>query len=76
MEFLERLNADFARFKDDFELLGKHLANARNKYEDTEKRLERFEDKLGSARSGTEQALPSEKPAPAPRPQQLPLDGN
>jgi DNA recombination protein RmuC len=43
---LQRLNIDFGKFKEDFETIGKHLVNARNKYEDAEKRLVRFEDKL------------------------------
>lgn len=43
---LSRLRGDFLRFKDDFSLVGKHLANARGKFEDSEKRLVRFEDKL------------------------------
>jgi DNA recombination protein RmuC len=43
---LARLRGDFVRFKDDFSLLGKHLNNTRTKYEDAEKRMGRFEDKL------------------------------
>lgn len=43
---LARLRNDFSRFKDDFALVGKHLNNTRTKYEDAEKRLGRFEDKL------------------------------
>jgi DNA recombination protein RmuC len=43
---LARLRGDFGRFKDDFSLLGKHLSNSRAKYEDAERRLERFGDKL------------------------------
>lgn len=46
IEQLSRLRRDFTRFKDDFLLVGKHLNNTRSKYEDAEKRLTRFEDKL------------------------------
>jgi DNA recombination protein RmuC len=46
LENLQRLSIDFGKFKEDFETMGKHLTNARNKYEDAEKRLGRFEDKL------------------------------
>jgi len=63
MDMLARLKADFARFKDDFETLGKHLTNARGKYEEAEKRLVRFEDKLTGA----------ETPAVEDKPEQLPL---
>ena len=58
---LDRLKGDFTRFKDDFSLVGKHLGNARGKFEDAERRLVRFEDKLIA--SGTEA---SELPAPEP----------
>ncbi|MCG3205132.1 MAG: hypothetical protein KCHDKBKB_01850 [Elusimicrobia bacterium] len=43
---LARLRGDFSRFKDDFRLIGKHLTNAKGSFEDSEKRLGRFEDKL------------------------------
>ncbi len=43
---LSRLYGDLERFKEDFEVLGKHILNARTKYEDTSRRLARFEDKL------------------------------
>lgn len=46
LEQLTRLRGDFGRFRDDFALLGKHLSNTRNKYEDAERRLNRFDDKL------------------------------
>ncbi len=43
---LFQLQGDLARFKNDFQVLGTHLTNARSKYEDSEKRLDRFSDKL------------------------------
>jgi DNA recombination protein RmuC len=46
IEQLARLRGDFSRFKDDFSLVGKHLSNTRTKYEDAERRMARFEDKL------------------------------
>jgi DNA recombination protein RmuC len=49
MNLLQTLNNDFVRFRDDFELVGKHLANAHSKYDDSTKRLVRFEDKLTGA---------------------------
>ncbi len=49
MAYVADLNRDFARFKGDFELLGKHLGNAQTKYGDSEKRLSRFETKLERA---------------------------
>ena len=46
MEDLARLRGDFARFAEDFDTLGKHLANAKTKHDDAGRRLERFQDKL------------------------------
>jgi DNA recombination protein RmuC len=46
IEQLARLRGDFGRFKEDFSLLGKHLSNSRTKFEDAERRLDRFGDKL------------------------------
>lgn len=57
---LARLRGDFVRFKDDFSLLGKHLNNTRTKYEDADKRMSRFEDKLlATGGSESEAELPS-----------------
>ena len=49
MAYVADLNRDFARFKSDFELVGKHLGNAQTKYADSEKRLSRFDAKLERA---------------------------
>ncbi|MBV9079487.1 MAG: DNA recombination protein RmuC [Elusimicrobia bacterium] len=43
---IDALKNDFARFKEDHQLVGRHLSNARAKYEDADRRLGRFEDKL------------------------------
>lgn len=43
---LSRLQGDLSRFKKDFQILGSHLGNAKTKFDDSEKRLERFSDKL------------------------------
>jgi DNA recombination protein RmuC len=49
MAYCAQLQKDFGRFKDDFDLVGKHLGNAQNKFGDAEKRLSRFETKLEQA---------------------------
>jgi len=46
LEHLGRLESDFGRFREEFDVLGNHLKNARNKYDDASKRLSVFEDKL------------------------------
>ncbi len=43
---LGRLRGDLGKFQKDFGILGDHLRNARSKYEDAHKRLERFGEKL------------------------------
>jgi len=43
---LARLTGDLERFRNDFQVLGSHLTNARSKYEDAEKRLDKLDDKL------------------------------
>lgn len=45
-EALVRLKGDFQKFGDDFEVLGSHLTNAGNKFEDSKRRLEKFGQKL------------------------------
>lgn len=46
LDFCGRLQQDMERFTGEYETLGKHLANARMKYEDGSRRLDRFRDKL------------------------------
>jgi len=46
--YLSRLEGDFEKVMNDFDTMGKHLKDVFNKYEDTEKRLGKFGDKLTS----------------------------
>jgi DNA recombination protein RmuC len=43
---LSMLSVEIDKFKDDFVILGTHLSNASAKYEDSQRRLDRFSDKL------------------------------
>lgn len=43
---LSTLSNEIGKFKEDFDVLGSHLVNACRKYEDSQKRLDRFSDKL------------------------------
>ena len=43
---LSTLSIEITKFKEDFDTLGVHLTNASSKYLDSQKRLERFSDKL------------------------------
>ncbi|MGA9405699.1 MAG: DNA recombination protein RmuC [Bacteroidota bacterium] len=43
---LARLQGDLQRFADEFETVGKHLTNAKNKYDEAARKLDTFEEKL------------------------------
>jgi DNA recombination protein RmuC len=55
---LARLQGDSTKVRDAFDVLGSHLDNARKKYDEADKRLTNFEDRLSNV---AEQALPDEK---------------
>lgn len=56
---LARLSGDFDRFKTDFDVLGKHVTSMKTKYDEADKRLLKFGDRLQSL-SGAEAALVEE----------------
>jgi DNA recombination protein RmuC len=49
MAYVADLRKDFSRFREDFELVGKHVGNAQTKFVDAEKRLDRLDGKLERA---------------------------
>jgi DNA recombination protein RmuC len=49
MRYCAALQQEFGRFKEDFDLVGRHLSHAHGKYADAEKRLDRFENRLDQA---------------------------
>jgi DNA recombination protein RmuC len=64
MAYCAALQQDFGRFREDFELVGKHLSNAQSRYAAADKRLDRFETKLERAADQQQvEAAPSEPPA-------------
>jgi len=46
VQYLSRLQGDFLRFRDDFSVLGKHLGHAQASYQNSDKRLEQFGERL------------------------------
>ena len=46
LDFCGRLGQDIERFATEYETLGKHIGNARSKYEEGARRLDRFRDRL------------------------------
>ena len=70
---LERLNGDFARMKDDFTLVGKHLRNATERYGDVDRSFTKFGDRLASSVQGPVQAqLPDLERDALPEPREVP----
>lgn len=63
---LDRLKNEFQKFKDDFLMIGKHLSNSRGKYEDAERRLVRFEDRLMTSAHGQDTTALPEKELSTP----------
>lgn len=57
---ITQLRGDLRRFNDDFDTLGSHLTNAKNKYDDATKKLERFDSKLSRVEEMSTAELPDE----------------
>jgi DNA recombination protein RmuC len=49
IEYLSRLQGDFGKFREDFTLLGKHLGHAQSGFQNADRRLEQFSQKLLAA---------------------------
>ncbi|MDD5083765.1 MAG: DNA recombination protein RmuC [Candidatus Moranbacteria bacterium] len=52
MGHLDKLGREYERFSREFEVLGGHLNNAKNKYEEADKRLERVAEQLERTKLG------------------------
>lgn len=57
-----RLQQDLSRFASEYEVLGRHLTNARSKYEEGSRKLDRFKDKLDEVVELTDDAGPHVEP--------------
>ncbi|MEW5758765.1 MAG: DNA recombination protein RmuC [Candidatus Omnitrophota bacterium] len=49
LEYVTRLEGDLDKFKEDFTVVGVHLNNCLKKYQETDKKLARFDDKLSES---------------------------
>ncbi len=54
---LSMLSGEIGKFKEDFDLLGGHLLNASHKYEDSQKKLDRFSGRLLNIQDGKQAEL-------------------
>jgi len=64
LKSLARLSGDFEKFRTDFELVGKHLTNTKARYDEADKRLAKFGDKLGSLTTTEETVIEETKKLP------------
>ena len=67
MAYCAQLAKDFGRFRDDFNVVGKHLGNAQSKYSEADRRLERLETRLEQATEATELEAPEPEQPELPR---------
>ena len=58
LKTLSRLAGDFNKITDDFGKIGTHIKNLNAAYENTDKRINRFGDKLESLEDKETRALP------------------
>ena len=55
MGYVADLQQDFDRFADDFDLIGTHLGRAQSKFNEADKRLNKFATKLEQATEDVEE---------------------
>ena len=61
MEHLRHVRKEFSKFSDDFAMVGKHLNNAKNRYDESSRRLDKFSNRLEQIEGGASlEALPEE----------------
>jgi DNA recombination protein RmuC len=63
MAYVAELGTEFSRFRDDFDLVGKHLGHAQSKFAEADKRFDRFATKLERAADEDHAGLEAERPA-------------
>jgi DNA recombination protein RmuC len=64
LDYCGRLQGDIERFATEFEIVGRHLTNARTKYNEAERKLDRFRDKLDRVVDFEDDARPSLEAVP------------
>lgn len=64
LNHLLHLHKDLAKLSQDFELVGTHLSRAKNSYDASEKRLQKFENTFASLHKGNDELLLTEPDHP------------
>lgn len=60
LQHLSQIQREFKLFTDDYAMIGRHLSNAKNRYDDSTRRLDRFESRLETVASADTPSLPPE----------------
>ncbi|MBI4021849.1 MAG: DNA recombination protein RmuC [Candidatus Andersenbacteria bacterium] len=58
LQHLAQVQREFKLFTDDYAMIGKHLSNAKNRYDDSSRRLDKFETRLETVTSAAAPPLP------------------
>jgi DNA recombination protein RmuC len=67
MAYVAQLQGDLGRFRDDFQVVGKHIGNAQSRFAEAEKRLDRFDAKLERAAETESELQPAAVAQELPR---------
>lgn len=59
LQHLGQLRQDFGKFSEDYSLIGTHLTNAKNKYESSTRRLDKFTNRLEQIDTENSRQLPA-----------------
>jgi len=54
LQYIGQLRQDFGKFSDDFSMVGKHLSNAKTKYDDSNRRLDKLSNRFEQIEVGEE----------------------
>jgi DNA recombination protein RmuC len=58
LQHLGQLRTDFGKFIDDYAMIGTHLTNAKNKYDASTRRLDKFTNRLDQIDTSTSSTPP------------------
>ncbi len=61
LQYIGQLRQDFGKFAEDFSTVGRHLGNAKTKYDDSQRRLDRLGSRFDQIEIGTEGAPPLDR---------------
>jgi DNA recombination protein RmuC len=62
LDHLARLQGDFQHIRGDFQIMGQHISHAKTKYDEVDKRVSRFGDRLSLPLEGGRAELPADPP--------------